>query len=37
MRRRAELLEGDLDIESEPGRGTLLSLTMPVATVRRPT
>jgi signal transduction histidine kinase len=37
MRRRAELLEGDLSIESEPGRGTLLSLTMPVATVRRPT
>jgi signal transduction histidine kinase len=37
MRRRAELLEGDLVIESEPGRGTLLSLTMPVATVRRPT
>lgn len=37
MRRRAELLEGDLVIQSQPGRGTRLSLTMPVATVRRPT
>ena len=37
MRRRAELLGGELTIESEPGRGSALSLTMPVATVRRPT
>ncbi|HEX2884406.1 MAG TPA: ATP-binding protein [Candidatus Limnocylindria bacterium] len=36
IRRRAELLSADLDIESEPGQGTRLSLTMPVATVRRP-
>ena len=35
MRRRAELLDADLTIESEPGRGTTLSLTMPVATTRR--
>ena len=35
MRRRAELLDATLEIESEPGRGTRLSLTMPVATTRR--
>ncbi len=35
MRRRAELLDGELTIESAPGQGTRLSLTMPVATVRR--
>jgi signal transduction histidine kinase len=35
MRRRAELLDGSLAIESSPGHGTRLSLTMPVATVRR--
>jgi signal transduction histidine kinase len=35
IRRRAELLDADLDIESAPGRGTRLSLTMPVATSRR--
>jgi signal transduction histidine kinase len=37
MRRRAELLDAQLEIESAPGRGTRLSLTMPVATARRPT
>jgi signal transduction histidine kinase len=37
IRRRAELLEASLAIESAPGRGTRLSLTMPVATSRRPT
>jgi len=37
IRRRAELLEATLEIESAPGRGTRLSLTMPVATTRRPT
>ncbi len=36
IRRRAELLEGRIEIESGPGRGTRLSLTMPVATSRRP-
>jgi signal transduction histidine kinase len=36
IRRRAELLDATLDVESAPGRGTRLSLTMPVATVRRP-
>jgi signal transduction histidine kinase len=36
IRRRAELLDASLEIESAPGRGTRLSLTMPVATVRRP-
>ena len=36
IRRRAELLDAKLDIESAPGRGTRLSLTMPVATIRRP-
>jgi signal transduction histidine kinase len=37
MRRRAELLDGTLSVESAPGEGTRLSLTMPVASVRRPT
>ena len=37
IRRRAELLGATLVIESAPGRGTRLSLTMPVATTRRPT
>jgi signal transduction histidine kinase len=37
IRRRAELLDAVLKVESSPGRGTCLSLTMPVATVRRPT
>jgi len=37
IRRRAELLDANLSVESSPGRGTALSLTMPVATVRRPT
>ncbi len=37
IRRRAELLDARLDLESAPGRGTRLSLTMPVATMRRPT
>jgi signal transduction histidine kinase len=37
IRRRAEMLEATLNVESAPGRGTSLSLTMPVATVRRPT
>jgi signal transduction histidine kinase len=36
IRRRAELLDARVDIESAPGRGTRLSLTMPVATTRRP-
>jgi signal transduction histidine kinase len=36
MRRRAELLEGNVTVESTPGQGTCLSLTMPVATTRRP-
>ncbi len=36
MRRRAELLERELTVQSAPGRGTELSLTMPVATARRP-
>ena len=36
IRRRAELLDGRLEIETAPGRGTRLSLTMPVATTRRP-
>jgi two-component system, NarL family, sensor histidine kinase DegS len=37
IRRRAELLEAQMKVESAPGRGTRLSLTMPVATTRRPT
>jgi signal transduction histidine kinase len=37
IRRRAELLDATLAVESEPGRGTRLSLRMPVATTRRPT
>ncbi len=37
IRRRAELLGAELRVESAPGQGTALSLTMPVATVRRPT
>ena len=37
IRRRAELLDAVLTVESAPGRGTCLSLTMPVATIRRPT
>jgi signal transduction histidine kinase len=36
MRRRAELLQATLAVRSEPGHGTELSLTMPVATRRRP-
>jgi signal transduction histidine kinase len=36
IRRRAEILEAELEIESAPGQGTHLSLTMPVATTRRP-
>ncbi len=36
IRRRAELLDARLEIESAAGRGTRLSLTMPVATSRRP-
>ena len=36
IRRRAELLDAQLSVESAPGQGTALSLTMPVATVRRP-
>ncbi len=37
IRRRAELLDAELSVESTPGHGTALSLRMPVATVRRPT
>jgi signal transduction histidine kinase len=37
IRRRAELLGARLTVESARGHGTALSLTMPVATVRRPT
>ncbi|MBA4169758.1 MAG: ATP-binding protein [Chloroflexi bacterium] len=36
MRRRAELLDGAITVESVFGQGTRLSLTMPVATTRRP-
>jgi len=36
LRRRAELLQATLLIRSAPGRGTSLSLTMPVAASRRP-
>jgi signal transduction histidine kinase len=35
IRRRAELLGAKLTVESAPGRGTSVSLTMPVATTRR--
>ena len=35
LRGRAELLGAELDVRSAPGRGTALSLTMPVAAVRR--
>jgi signal transduction histidine kinase len=35
IHRRAELLDASLEVQSAPGRGTRLSLTMPVATVRR--
>ena len=35
VRRRAELLGATLTVESAPGRGTSVSLTMPVATTRR--
>ncbi len=37
IRRRAELLGAELEVEAADGRGTALSLTMPVATVRQPT
>jgi signal transduction histidine kinase len=36
MRHRAELLNATLTVKSAAGRGTELSLTMPVATARRP-
>lgn len=36
MRRRAELLGGELRVESAPGTGTRLSLTMPLAGPARP-
>ncbi len=36
LRRRAQLLGATLEIGSSPGQGTALSLTMPVATRRRP-
>lgn len=35
MRRRAELLDATLEIRDAPGRGTIVSLTMPVATAAR--
>jgi signal transduction histidine kinase len=35
MRRRAELLDARLVTRSQPGRGTAISLTMPVESVRR--
>ena len=35
IKRRAELLDAGFEIRSSPGHGTLLSLTMPVATTRR--
>jgi hypothetical protein len=34
--RRAELLDGRLDLQSAPGQGTGLSLTMPVGPAHRP-
>jgi signal transduction histidine kinase len=36
MRRRAQLLGAQLEVTSEPGRGTALSLTMPIGPARRP-
>jgi signal transduction histidine kinase len=36
IRRRAELLEATFRIQSAPGHGARLSLTMPVVTTRRP-
>ncbi len=36
LRRRAELLTATLQIQSAPGHGTSVSLTMPVAATRRP-
>jgi signal transduction histidine kinase len=36
LRRRAELLNATLRIQSAPGQGTSLSLTMPIAATRRP-
>jgi signal transduction histidine kinase len=36
LRRRAELLRAALDLQTAPGQGTALSLTMPVAASRRP-
>lgn len=36
MRRRAELLGARLTVRSTPGRGTALSLTMPIRPARRP-
>jgi len=35
IQRRAELLDATLVVKSAPGRGTAVSLTMPVATTRR--
>ncbi len=35
IRRRAELLDAKLVVDSAPERGTIVSLTMPVATTRR--
>jgi signal transduction histidine kinase len=35
MRRRAQLLEAQLRVTSAPGRGTALSLTMPIGPARR--
>jgi signal transduction histidine kinase len=35
IRRRAEMLGADLTVDSAPGRGTAVSLTMPVAATRR--
>jgi signal transduction histidine kinase len=36
MRHRAALLNATLTVKSAPGRGTELSLTMPVATALHP-
>lgn len=35
IRRRAELLDADVEITSARGQGSRISLTMPVATTRR--